>query len=194
MRSDRLIGFLHDRASGRIVLGWFVVTMAVYLVMLGITIPRVQRFAPESTLFNLSPTGYSRQEALSLLESLGPEGRSAYLFPQLVLDFVYPGLFAVCFSLMFVWLYSRRFRPDSGFLYLALLPMLAGLFDYGENLLIIRMITEFPNVSRKLIAAANVFRMLKSAFSTASFLLLMVGFVLLLKKRSTGGPSFGNQS
>ena len=62
---------------------------------------------------------YDGMEALSLLESLGPEGRSAYLFPQLVLDFVYPGLFAICFSLMFVWLYSRRFRPDSGFLYLA---------------------------------------------------------------------------
>ena len=194
MRSDRLIGFLHERASGKIVLGWFVVTMAVYVVMLQITIPRVQRFAPESTLFDLSPTGYSRQEAVSLLESLGPEGRSAYLFPQLALDFVYPGLFAICFSLMFVWLYSRRVRPDSGFLYLALLPMLASLFDYGENLLIIRMITEFPNVSGKLVAAANVFTMLKSAFSTASFLLLMVGFVLLLKKRSTGGPSFGIQS
>ena len=89
------MAILRGWASGKVVLCLFVITNAVYLVMLSETIPRVQSFAPNMPLFDLSPAGYSREQAISLLKSLGPEGRKAYLFPQLALDFVYPGLFAI---------------------------------------------------------------------------------------------------
>ena len=160
---------MQGKASGKNVLLLFVLTMAVYLVMLLVTIPRVQSHAPDTELFDLSPAGYSHSQAMTLLESLGHDGRDAYLFPQLALDFVYPGLFAICYSLMLIWIYSKRVRSDSKFLYLASLPALGGLFDYVENILIIRMITTFPDVTRGLVSAASGCTLLKSAFSTASF-------------------------
>lgn len=173
---------MQEKATGRNVLLLFVLTMAVYLLMLLVTIPRVQSYAPETALFDLSPTGYTHSQALHLLQSLGHAGRDTYLFPQLALDFVYPGLFAICFSLMLIWVYSKRVQSDSKFLYLAILPVLGGLFDYVENILIIRMITHFPEVTKELVSAASSFTLLKSAFSTASFLLLIFGFALLLKR------------
>jgi hypothetical protein len=123
-RGAGFIDFMQEKASGKNVLLLFVVTMAVYLLMLSVTIPRVQSYAPETALFDLSPAGYTHAQALSLLESLGRAGRDAYLFPQLALDFVYPGLFATCFSLMLIWLYSKRIRPNSKWLYLAVIPVL----------------------------------------------------------------------
>ncbi|EDY80785.1 hypothetical protein VDG1235_402 [Verrucomicrobiia bacterium DG1235] len=182
------IGSMQRKASGKNVLLLFVVTMAVYLLMLLVTIPSVQSYAPDTALFDLSPTGYTHSQALSLLESLGQDGRSTYLFPQLAIDFIYPGLFAICFSLMFIWGYSKRVRSDSKFLYLAALPVFGGIFDYVENILIIRMIMTFPDVSKGLVSVASSFTLLKSAFSTASFLMLILGFLFLLKKTSMGSP------
>ena len=179
---------MQSKASGKNVLLLFVLTMAVYLLMLQVTIPRLQSYAPDTALFDLSPTGYSHPHAMTLLESLGHDGRSAYLFPQLALDFVYPGLFAICFSLMLIWIYSKRIRPDSKLLYLAMLPALGGLFDYVENILIIQMITTFPDVTKGLVSAASSSTVLKSAFSTASFLLLILGFAFLLKRGPAAGP------
>lgn len=189
--SKRKAGFIRSiqgKASGKSVLLLFVVTMAVYLLMLLVTIPSVQSYAPNTALFDLSPSGYSHSQALNLLESLGQDGRSAYLFPQLAIDFIYPGLFAICFSLMFIWVYSKRIRPDSKFLYLASLPVFGGIFDYVENILIIRMIMTFPDVSKGLVAVASGFTLIKSVFSTVSFLLLILGFLFLLKKTSMGSP------
>lgn len=174
---------MQSKASGKNVLFLFILTMAVYLLMLLVTIPRVQSFAPDLALFDLSPAGYTHAHALTLLESLGHDGRDAYLFPQLALDFVYPGLFAICFSVMLIWIYSKRVGPDSWSLNLAVLPALGGLFDYIENILIIRMITIFPDLSKGWVAAASFATLLKSAFSTVSFLLLILGFILLLKRR-----------
>lgn len=182
-RRAGLIGFMQGKASGKNVLRLFVLTMAVYLLMLLVTIPRVQSYAPDTALFDLSPTGYTHSQALTLLHSLGHAGRDAYLFPQIALDFVYPGLFAICYSLMLIWVYSKRVRSDSKFLYLAIIPALAGLFDYIENILIIRMITAFPDVSKGLVSTASSATLLKSAFSTASFLILILGFTFLLKRR-----------
>jgi len=193
-RKAGLIGFMQGKASGKNVLLLFVLTMAVYLLMLLVTIPRVQSYVPDTALFDLSPTGYTHSQALTLLESLGHDGRNAYLFPQLALDFVYPGLFAICFSLMLIWVYSNRVRSDSKFLYLAMLPVLGGVSDYAENILIIRMITTFPDVSNGLVSVASGFTLLKSAFSTASFLLLIIGFAILLKWRWMASPRIETQS
>ena len=193
-RRAGLIGFMQEKASGKNVLLLFVLTMAIYLFMLLVTIPRVQSYAPDTALFDLSPAGYSHSQAMTLLESLGHDGRGAYLFPQLALDFVYPGLFGICFSLMLIWLYSTRIRSDSKFLYLAILPVLGGLFDYVENILIIRMIATFPDVPKGLVSAASGSTLLKSTFSTASFLLLILGLALLLKRRSMTSIQVETQS
>jgi hypothetical protein len=185
------IAILRGWASGKVVLCLFIITTAVYLVMLLGTIPRVQSFAPSMRLFDLSPAGYSHEQAISLLESLGPEGRKVYLFPQLALDFVYPGLFAISYSLTLIWVFTKRVRPGSKFFYLALLPVMAGFFDYAENILIIQMIGKYPVVTENLVSAASAFTLLKSALTTVSLVLLFFGFVYLLMPRRSPITQFG---
>jgi hypothetical protein len=68
---NKAITYLQKVASGKTVLIAFSLTMAVYLFMLFYSIPRVESFAPGIALFDLSPTGYSYQHAISLLGTLG---------------------------------------------------------------------------------------------------------------------------
>jgi len=180
----KFIHYLQKLASGKTVLILFIVTMSVYLLMLFYTIPMVESFAPNTALFDLSPSGYSYSHAMSLLEELGNEGRQFYLSRQLPLDFIYPGLFAVSYTLLLIWLFSKSFKDTSKIFYLAFIPALGGLFDYLENIYIIRMISAFPDLSARLVQTASTFTMLKSVFTTVFFLVLFAGFAAFVFTRS----------
>ena len=172
----RIIDYLKKIASGKTVFILFIMTMAVYLLMLLYTIPMVESCAPNMALFDMSPSGYSHQYAISLLERLGDTGRTVYLTRQLPLDFIYPGLFAVSYSLLLIWLFSKSVKDTSRIFYLAFTPALGGLFDYLENIYIIRMVNSFPDLSARLVQVASTFTVLKSVFTTVFFLLLFIGF------------------
>ena len=174
---NKSLTYLQKIASGRVVLFSVILTMAVYLLMLLNTIPKVESFAPGIALFDLSPSGYSYQHAASLLGTLGETGRSVYLYQQLPVDFIYPGLFAISYSLLLIWLFAKGFKPESKIFYLAIVPVLGGLFDYLENVCIVLMIKSFPDLSQELVTVASSFSVLKSIFTTGFFFLLLIGFV-----------------
>lgn len=174
---------LQKMASGSVVLILFILTMTVYLLMLLYTIPKVESFAPGIALFDLSPGGYSYPYAVSLLESLGETGRNMYLTLQIPADFLYPGLFAVSYSLLLTWLFAKSFESDSKMFYLALVPVLGGFFDYLENICIVLMLNSFPDLSQELVEVASTFTVLKSIFSTLFFVFLLVGILSLIIKK-----------
>jgi len=180
---DRLLNLLQQYATGKLVSILFVLTQIVYLLMIGYSIPAVSAFSPELPLFDMSPTGYTFVYANELLSALGTEGRNLYLTTQLPLDFIYPGLFSITYSLLLVWLFAKTCQENSKVYYVALVPLLAGIFDYMENLFIIKMINSFPDLQATTVEIASTFTLLKSGFSTVFFVLLLVGFVRLLKKR-----------
>lgn len=173
----KIVTPLQKSASGKVVLILFILTMAVFSLMLLYTIPKVEGFAPGIALFDMSPAGYSYQQAISLLESLGKVGRNVNLFQQLPVDFVYPGLFSISYALLLTWLFAKSFDSDSKIFFLVLVPALGGLFDYLENIGIILMINAFPNISQELVGMASTFTVLKSAFTTGFYILLLVGIV-----------------
>ena len=170
-------------STGKIVVVLFLLTMAVYVTMLSYSIPAVSSFAPELPLFDLSPFGYSFDYASQLLYALGSEGRELYLSTQLPLDFIYPGLFAITYSFLLVWLFGKIFRSTSKVYYFSLVPCLAGVFDYLENIFIIKMINSFPELQVATVNIASTFTIIKSSFTMLFFMLLIVGFSLFCKNK-----------
>ena len=98
-------------STGKVVLALIIPAIIVYFIMLLYTIPQVSAYAPGINLFDLSPTGYSFEYAIKLLDTLGSDGRELYLYRQLPLDFIYPGLFAGSCSLLLSWLLLKLRRP-----------------------------------------------------------------------------------
>ena len=186
----KIVAKLQKLASGRVVLILFILTMAVFSLMIMFTIPKVESFASGIPLFDMSPTGYSYQQAISLLESLGEDGRNVYLFQQLPVDFIYPGLFAISYALLLTWLFAKSFTTNSKIFLLVLVPVLGGLFDYLENIGIIIMINAFPNISQKLVGVVSAFTLLKSAFTAGFYILLLLGiFSFIIRKINKATPS-----
>ncbi len=178
-----LLHFMFKYSTGKIVAILFTLTMCVYLTMILYTIPTLSNFAPTLPIFDLAPSGYSFEYANELLFALGSDGRNMYLYTQLPLDFIYPGLFSITYSLLLIWLFRKSFSVDSKVHYLFFVPLLAGLFDYCENVFIIKMIESFPNLQVGTVNISSIFTVLKSGFTTLFFILLLIGFIFFLKRR-----------
>ncbi len=150
-------------ASGRTVLGLFVVTQIVYLVMILITLPHLRELSGGMDPFDMMPGGYDVDYAHRFLAAIGAAGRSFYLTRQIPLDLIYPGLFAISFALIWRWLLAKATNRPGRLAAVMFLPLLAGLADYGENACIIAMAIKFPDLPDLLVAVASTLTIIKSA-------------------------------
>ncbi len=162
---------------------FFVPAMSVYMVMLFFTIPSIEQYSGGMKLFDLSPGGYSYEYANELLTKLGEEGRDLYLYNQLPLDFLYPGLFAISCSLLLSWIFLKIFSSNSKIFYCCLIPVAAGVFDYIENIFIIFFISSYPDISHESVEISSMVTIVKSATTTVFFVVLILAGITYFAKR-----------
>ncbi|MBI3143140.1 MAG: hypothetical protein HYZ16_09965 [Bacteroidetes bacterium] len=171
-----LFSFL-AKTTGKKALIWFIVTNAVYACMLLYTIPYTVNLAGGMALPDMMPLGYDHAYVIRLLHSLGQEGRHAYLYTQIPLDMVYPGLFALAYAQVMAFFLLRLGRYHSALYILCLLPVLAGTADYLENFGIISLIHHFPSVSASTVGITGAFSIIKS-LSTTVYFFALIGIVI----------------
>ncbi len=164
----------NKKVSGKRILGLFVLTNLIFALMLLVTIPHVMGFSDGMKLLDLLPFGYDTEYVRLLLETLGQEGRHAYLYRQIPLDLIYPGLFAISYSRMMAYFLHKMGRLNGLLFNLCLLPFLVGIADYLENFGIIAMLLRYPTVSAGLVKITSVFSVVKSMTSTVFFVALII--------------------
>jgi hypothetical protein len=169
--------------DGKKVFFLFLVTNIIYAVMLTITIPKVMSFAGGMKLLDMIPTGYTAEYVNVLLNTLGEEGRHAYLFYQIPIDMVYPLLFGVSNCLILAYFLNKLGKLNSNLLFLCFLPLFSGIFDYFENIGIITMLNSFPDNSILMSQTTNVFSVLKSLFTTIYFIVLIILLIVFGKNK-----------
>jgi hypothetical protein len=148
--------------------------------MLVVTIPKVMEFADGMKILDMMPAGYDTDYVNKLFEALGPKGRHAYLYNQIPADMFYPGLFGITYCLLFDWFLIKINHHKSSVFYVALLPLISGVSDYIENIGIITMLTQYPNISEEIVSIANTFSVFKSATTTFYFFALIVVIIMFI--------------
>lgn len=174
---------IYRNVKGRKVFTFFVLTYVVYALMLLVTIPKVMGFSDGMKIFDMMPFGYSSEYANTLLNSLGEEGRHVYLFLQIPLDMIYPFLFGVGNSLLLAFFLNKLRHLKTPYIYLCLLPLLAGSFDYLENFGVSAMLFSFPDISDLLIQTTSMFSVAKSLLTSIYFVVLIVVLLAFLWNR-----------
>lgn len=160
--------------EGKTVFWLFIFTNLVYVFMLTVTIPKVMSFAGEMKVMDMLPSGYNFQYVSSLLNTLGEEGRKLYLFRQIPADMIYPALFGISYCVLLLYLLKKLNKLNSPLIYLGLLPLIGGFFDYLENLGIIIMLSNFPDISENLVSLISDFTITKSVATTVYFIVLLI--------------------
>ncbi len=164
--------------NGKKVLFFVIITNLVYAFMLLVTIPKTMSFSNNMKLLDMMPTGYNFEYVKTLFNTLGESGREAYLYTQIPVDLIYPLLFSIAYCLLIAFFLNKLDKLNSVFYYICYLPVIAGFFDYMENFGIIVMLNKFPDLSENLSLLTNLFTILKSAFTTIYFAVLIITIVV----------------
>jgi hypothetical protein len=83
------------RSPGVLVAVLLVASGLLWAVLFFGTLAHLTRLADGLTPFDIRPWGYTYAEARAFLEAIGEQGRAYYASPELILDTVYPPLYAV---------------------------------------------------------------------------------------------------
>jgi hypothetical protein len=176
---NRFVKFLEKNTSGKKILGLFILTNVVYLFMLFVTIPKTMGISNGMKLLDMLPTGYNRDYVNELFRTLGENGREIYLTNQLPVDMIYPLLFGLTYSLLLAYFLKKLNKLKSPFTYLCLLPIIAGIADYLENIGIITMLNSYPELTETTVNATNTFSVIKSTSTSIFFIAVILIFIIL---------------
>jgi len=157
---------------------------SIYVVMITVTLAHLEAVSGQVP-FDMRPFGYGPQDAATLLEGLGTDGRSYYLRHQIPLDTVYPALLAL--TLMSLMLWFAQALPAHRLVRIGI--VLSGsiaLFDYSENLAIVSMILSWPDLSVPVVHASSIATVAKSVSTTAGVIVaFLIGIVWAKQTRAT---------
>ena len=187
----RLIKLIENNISGKKVLGLFILTNVVYGFMLMITIPKTMEFSGGMKLLDMLPTGYNHAYVNELFKSLGENGRITYLTNQIPVDMIYPFLFGLTYCLLLAFFLKKINKLKSPFSYFCFLPIIATIADYLENIGIITMLVNYPDLTETTVQLTNIFSVLKSISTSIFFIVLLVTLIIpgiktvIGKKQST---------
>lgn len=181
---------IEKNISGKKVLGLFILTNLVYAFMLTVTIPDTMAFSNGMKLLDMMPTGYDFNYVNKLFSTLGKKGREAYLTNQIPIDMIYPLLFGISYCLLMAYFLKKINKHKTPFIYLSLLPIIAGIADYIENIGFITMLNNYPDFTETTVKVTSMFSVVKSISTSIFFLtlvviLLLFGIKLLKKTIST---------
>ena len=193
---NRITQTLEKNISGKKVLSLFILTNVVYLFMLLVTIPKTMGFSNGMKLLDMLPTGYNQEYVNELFRALGENGREIYLTNQIPVDMVYPLLFGLTYSLLLAYFLKKLNKLKSPFTYLCLLPIIAGIADYLENIGIIIMLNSYPDLTETIVNATNTSSVIKSTSTSIFFIALIVILIILgikfLKRNKTSANNVYN--
>lgn len=175
----RFTNFIEKHLSGKKVLALFMLTNAVYVFMLTVTIPLTMNFSNGMDLLDMIPTGYDMNYVSELFTSLGEEGRQTYLTNQIPVDMIYPLLFGLSYCLLLAYFLKKLNKLIAPYTYLCLLPILAGIADYLENFGIITLLKSYPELTETAVKTTNSFSLIKSISTSAYFIVLIIVLIIL---------------
>jgi len=175
----RLTKFIEKNISGKKVLGLFILTNVVYLFMLTVTIPKTMEFSNGMKLLDMMPAGYDLNYVSELFSSLGENGRETYLTSQIPVDMIYPLLFGLSYCLLLGYFLKKLNKLNTSFIYLCLIPIIAGIADYLENFGIIVMLKNYPELTEVAVKTTSSFSLIKSISTSVFFIVLIVMLIIL---------------
>lgn len=125
---------------------------------------------------------YSAEYAYKVFKLQGDVGRQFYKKLLISLDFIFPLTYMLFWATLITFV-LRKWLPHNHMLQkLSLIPLIAGLADYLENICILIMLHNYPKELYNIAATANVMTILKGALIAISFLVLAIGLIGLLSK------------
>jgi hypothetical protein len=130
----------------------------------------LRQLAGRSEIPDVMILGYTVESLNGLLADFGAKGREIYLSFQYK-DFTYPLIYSTLLAGLFI-----RVKPPRRLLFMVFLPWVAALTDFAENLMLRKIVTDFPVTDAALVQTASLFTVTKW-----SLIFISVSAIILIK-------------
>ncbi|MBL7164744.1 MAG: hypothetical protein ISS57_19320 [Anaerolineales bacterium] len=118
---------------------------------------------------------YSPEKLYQMAESYGEAGRQEYIKARFTFDLVWPIVYTLSLVTSISWLTRRGFAPDSRWQRANLVPVLAVVFDYIENISTSLVMFRYPARTPVIDFVAPFFTSIKWILVGGSFGLWLIG-------------------
>ena len=177
----RVSGWLYKVSSGWVAL----VGLVIFLLFTGLVLPAqaagADTFSEEAPSPDMS-FYYSSQQLYEMAEAYGEDGRVAYIRARFSFDLIWPIVYTFFLTTAISWVFSHSFPIESRWRWANLMPILGMIFDYLENISTSLVMWRYPFPVPVIAWFASVFTPVKWFFVIGSFMLLLIGVVLLIWK------------
>jgi hypothetical protein len=157
--------------------GWVVVVALLLFVTFTALVAPVQAALAESYAGEAGSPDlslfYPSEDIYRMAEAYGERGRAAYIRARFTFDLAFPVLYTLFLTSALSWFSRRAFSLESRWQRANLVPLLAMLGDYAENVSISILMARFPFRIAVLDGLAPAFTLLKWTFVAGSFVLLV---------------------
>ena len=123
--------------------------------------------------------GYTYEKAFELLTALGADGRAFYQSRIVPVDFPFPFSYMLFYA-GWMALCIKRLEQRDWHKYLLILPILAMMFDWVENIGIIAMLNSYPPLPSWAVALASVSGVIKALLTAGCIAMVLLLFFLSL--------------
>lgn len=131
---------------------------------------------------------YTHAQAYKALSEYNAETRKYYSYMQ-VMDLFFPLIYALLLSALLTSLTYRLF-PDRNLIhYVNIMPFLAALFDYLENIGIFVMIRRFPESFQTIAWITNKMSLFKFGLTGIAFSIWFILLIIFSVKKLITKPS-----
>ena len=118
--------------------------------------------------------GYDMARVYEVLGSYGAEGMRLNTRIQL-LDLINPALYSLVAAV-----FTRMLWRERGPSWVCLMPFLAGLGDYAENVTLFLLARSFPDISETLVSVSSTLSLVKNGLMVVGLLPLLMGLAVLI--------------
>ena len=143
-------------------------------------------FLPKVFRISISPEnildlkfGYNKTDVFNIFNNLKEEGRQAYKFFDLFVDMPYL-IFYTFYYVVFMY-YLLKIK-NTNRLFLLLFPFLIGFFDFLENIGILILLKQYPDLNVKMVFFTSLFTKLKWSFALLTIISVLFLFFFYGKK------------
>ncbi|MFC2026156.1 hypothetical protein ACFLUC_03075 [Chloroflexota bacterium] len=164
--------------------GWLVLlSLLVFILFTTLILPGQAADAEVSSAGAGSPDlsfYYTPQTLYNMAEVYGEAGRTAYIKARFTFDLIWPLVYTFFLTISLSWLCAIAFPSNSLGQRLNLVPVLAMIFDYLENISGSLVMARYPHQTPVLDTLMPVFTMLKWILVSSSIILLVIGGITVL--------------
>jgi hypothetical protein len=185
---EKLTRLLNRLANWKAIVILILIALPFNLVIFPMRSARLKELSGKSAPIIDAMFAYTPAQVYELVPAYGEQGRQLYAVTELTADLLYPILYSLLLGVLMTLIFRQAFASASFMQKLRLLPFVAALTDYAENITVVTLLLRYPQKLTGVAWAASLFTTAKWVLAGVSLILMVIGLAALLVKKDKIGP------